>query len=71
LEKEEKLGMTSNGLLSKQMKTLLNMELVSKAAPINKPNDNRKARYEITDNLLRFFYAYVYSNKSALSESEK
>lgn len=65
-EIEEKLDMTSNGLLSKQMKTLLNMELVSKAAPINKPNDSRKARYEITDNLLRFFYAYVYSNKSAL-----
>ncbi len=65
-EIEEKLGMTSNGLLSKQMKTLLNMELVSKTAPINKPNDNRKTRYEITDNLLRFFYAYVYNNKSAL-----
>ncbi|MCD7765408.1 MAG: AAA family ATPase [Lachnospiraceae bacterium] len=65
-EIEEKLDMTSNGLLSKQMKTLLNMELVSKVAPINKPNDSRKTRYEITDNLLRFFYAYVYSNKSAL-----
>ncbi len=65
-EIEEKLNMTSNGLLSKQMKTLLNMELVSRVAPINKPNDNRKARYEITDNLLRFFYTYVYSNKSAL-----
>ncbi|MCD7842605.1 MAG: AAA family ATPase [Lachnospiraceae bacterium] len=65
-EIEEKLDMPSNGLLSKQMKTLLNMELVSKAAPINKLNDNRKTRYEITDNLLRFFQAYVYSNKSAL-----
>lgn len=65
-EIEEKLNMASNGLLSKQMKTLLNMELVSKAAPINKQNDNRKLRYEITDNLLRFFYAYVYNNKSAL-----
>ncbi|MCD8150179.1 MAG: AAA family ATPase [Clostridiales bacterium] len=65
-EIEEKLNMTSNGLLSKQMKTLLNMELVSRVVPINKPNDHRKARYEITDNLLRFFYTYVYSNKSAL-----
>ncbi len=65
-EIEERLNMTSNGLLSKQMNTLLNMELVSKVAPINKANDSRKARYEITDNLLRFFYTYVYSNKSAL-----
>ncbi len=65
-EIQSKLKMDGNGLLSKQMKVLLNMELVSKVAPINKPDDKRKMRYEITDNLLRFFYTYVYSNKSAL-----
>ena len=42
------------------------MELVSKVAPINKLNNNKMVRYELTDNLLRFFYTYVYSNKSAL-----
>lgn len=65
-EIESKLSMDGNGLLSKQLKVLLNMELVSKVAPINKPNNNKMARYELTDNLLRFFYTYVYSNKSAL-----
>lgn len=65
-EIESKLSMEGNGLLSKQLKILLNMELISKVAPINKPNDNKKIRYEMTDNLLRFFFTYVYNNKSAL-----
>ena len=65
-EIESKLSMEGNGLLSKQLKVLLNMELISKFAPINKPNDNKKLRYEMTDNLLRFFFTYVYNNKSAL-----
>lgn len=65
-EIESKLSMEGNGLLSKQLKVLLNMELISKVAPINKPNDNKKVRYEMTDNLLRFFFTYVYNNKSAL-----
>lgn len=63
---EVKLSMDGNGLLSKQLKVLLNMELISKVAPINKPSNNKMVRYELTDNLLRFFYTYVYSNKSAL-----
>ncbi len=58
--------MSANGNLSKQMNILIDMELVSKIAPINRPDDNKKLRYEITDNLLRFFYAYIYGNKSAL-----
>lgn len=65
-EIESKLSMEGNGLLSKQLRILLNMELISKVAPINKPNDNKKVRYEMTDNLLRFFFTYVYNNKSAL-----
>ncbi len=65
-EIQSKLSMSANGNLSKQMNILMDMELVSKITPINRPDDNKKLRYEITDNLLRFFYAYVYANKSAL-----
>ncbi len=65
-EIESKLSMEENGLLAKQLNILLNMELVSKVAPINKANDNKKIRYEMTDNLLRFFFTYIYNNKSAL-----
>ena len=65
-EIEGKLGLTNNGLLSKQLKTLLDMDMVSKVYPINKEDDNKKVSYEMTDNLLRFWYTYVYKNKSAL-----
>lgn len=65
-EIESKLGLTNNGLLSKQLKTLLDMDMVSKVYPINKEDDNKKVSYAMTDNLLRFWYTYVYKNKSAL-----
>ena len=65
-EIESKLGMKNNGLLSKQLASLLRMEIVTKTFPINKPDDNKKCAYEVNDNLLRFYYAYVYKNKSAL-----
>jgi len=65
-EIENKLGMKNNGLLSKQIASLLRMEIVTKTFPINKPDDNKKCAYEVNDNLLRFYYSYVYKNKSAL-----
>lgn len=65
-EIESKLKMKSNGLLSKQLATLTSMEIISKTYPINKPDDNKKISYEINDNLLRFYYAFIYKNKSAL-----
>ena len=65
-EIESKLGMKNNGLLSKQLASLLRMEIVTKTFPINKPDDTKKCAYEVNDNLLRFYYSYVYKNKSAL-----
>ena len=65
-EIEGKLSMKSNGLLSKNLETLLKMELLSKVYTINKSDDDKKSMYELSDNVLRFWYAYVYKNKSAL-----
>lgn len=65
-EIESKLKMKNNGLLSKQLVSLLRMEIVTKTYPINKQDDNKKCAYEVNDNLLRFYYSYVYKNKSAL-----
>lgn len=65
-EIEGKLSMKSNGLLSKNLETLLKMELLSKVYPINKGDDDKKSMYELSDNVLRFWYTYVYKNKSAL-----
>lgn len=65
-EIENKLGLSNNGLLSKQLKNLLDMGMIAKVYPINKEDDNKKVSYELTDNLLRFWYTYVYRNKGAL-----
>ena len=65
-EIESKLKMKNNGLLSKQLSALTGMEIISKAFPINKKDDNKKISYEINDNLLRFYYAFIYKNRSAL-----
>ena len=65
-ELETRLYANSTGNLAKQLKSLTAIELVRQVAPINKANDAKKKAYEISDNLLRFFYAYVYPNQSAL-----
>ena len=65
-EIESKLGFSNNGLLSKQLKNLLAMDMIAKVFPINRANDNKKVTYELTDNLMRFWYTYVYHNKGAL-----
>lgn len=38
---ESRLGLTNNGLLSKQIKTLINMDMVSKVYSINMEDDNK------------------------------
>lgn len=65
-EIEEKLNLKNNGNLAKQLSALENMEIISKTYPINKPTDKKKIYYEVKDNLLRFYYTYIYKNKSAL-----
>lgn len=65
-ELESRLDMNSTGKLAKQLKALTAMELVCQRAPINRERDAKKKYYEINDNLMRFYYAYVYPNKSAL-----
>lgn len=65
-EIESRLGLKSNGNLSKQLSALEDMEIVAKVYPINKYEDKKKATYEVRDNLLRFYYAFIYKNKSAL-----
>lgn len=65
-EIESRLGIKANGNLSKQLSSLEDMEIITKVHPINKPMDKKKSYYEVRDNLLRFYYAFIYKNKSAL-----
>lgn len=62
------LDMNDSGLLDKQLKNLLSMETVEKLFPINKPNDKKKQFYEIKDNLLRFYFTFIFANEALISK---
>lgn len=62
------LGNEDTGLLDKQLKNLLNMETLAKTFPINKAGDKKKQFYEIKDNLLRFYFTYVFSNDALIDK---
>ena len=66
-ELEEILDRNKTGLLSKMLKPLLEMQLIKKDAPINKLNDSKKSKYEINDNLLRFYFKYVLPSELLLN----
>lgn len=61
------LGTSENGLLDKQLKILLDMETIKKYEPINKPNDKKKQFYEIVDNLMRFYFAFIFGNSGTIT----
>jgi len=63
---EDRLDMKKTGNLAKQLKTLMDLEIIHRNAPINRLEDSKKYTYEINDNLLRFYFTYVYRNGSAL-----
>lgn len=64
---EELLGYEHNGLLSKQLELLMDMEFIEKNEPINKIGDKKKATYFIKNNALRFYFTFVYGKSNTLS----
>lgn len=60
------LNEKDNGYLDKQIKNLIKMETISKLNPINKKNDKKKTFYEINDNLMRFYFAFVFNNTNLI-----
>lgn len=65
-EIEDKLDVKKTGNLSKQIKSLIDLEIIARNSPINKIGDNKKSTFEINDNLLRFYFTFIYKNASAL-----
>ena len=57
---------SSSPALSEVLKKLMMMELVEKTAPINDPNNKKRAGYHIKDNLSRFYYRYLFRYASQL-----
>ena len=65
-ELEDRLDGNKTGNLSKQLSKLIALDIIHRNLPFNHPNDAKKATYEINENLIRFFFTYVYRNRSAL-----
>ena len=65
-ELEKLLDKEQTGKINVSLKSLIELKLVSKVFPINKPNDSKKSFYEIKDNAIRFFYTFIYNYKSNL-----
>ena len=58
----ELTGQKYNGLLDKQLNILSSLGLIRKTYPINRKIDRKKVLYEISDNLLRFYFRFIYPN---------
>ena len=66
-EIRDALSVHDNGLLDKQLKILLDMEIIQKTEPINRLNDRRKQFYELQDNLLRFYFTFIFGTAGMIS----
>ncbi len=61
------IGGSETGLLDKQLKILLDMETIKKTEPINRKNDKKKQFYEITDNLMRFYFTFIFGSAGTIA----
>lgn len=66
-EIESDSGIKKNGNLNKNLQTLINLDVLERRYPINKPDDAKKVLYEIKDNLMRFYYTYLFRNRNAFA----
>lgn len=65
-ELEDILDKERTGNLSKMIKPILDIGLIKKEYPINKMNSDKRATYLINDNIIRFYYTYIFSHKYLL-----
>jgi len=65
-EIRDRLVNNETGLLDKQLKILLDMETIQKTEPINRRNDKKKQFYEITDNMMRFYFTFIFGKAGTI-----
>ncbi len=66
-EIRDRIANSETGLLDKQLKILLDMETIQKTEPINRRNDNKKQFYEIVDNLMRFYFTFIFGKAGTIA----
>ena len=69
-ELEDVIGKDAGGVLNKELRKLVELEIISKTVPINK-NDRKKTFYEISDPLVRFYFTYIYPGPAILMNNPK
>lgn len=66
-EIENQCHIVTSGLLDKRLKKLLELDIIEVRYLIGKDNDKRKKYYQIKDNLLKFYYAFVFRQDNRIS----
>ena len=65
-EIKDRLDPANTVNLAKQLEKFINNESIRKVRPINKKNEKKRTFYTISDNLIRFYFRYVYPNRRQL-----
>lgn len=50
---------------------LIEMNMLKKVTPINQKNNTKKMRFEFSDNLIHFYYRYLFSNPYSINRRNK
>ena len=66
-EIRDKIISSETGLLDKLLKILLDMETIQKTEPINRRNDKKKQFYKIVDNLMRFYFTFIFGRAGTIA----
>ncbi len=66
-EIRDRIVTSETGLLDKQLKILLDMETIQKTDPINRRSDKKKQFYEIVDNLMRFYFTFIFGKAGTIA----
>ena len=66
-EIESQAHISTSGLLDKRLKKLLDLDIIEVKYLIGKGENSKKKYYEIKDNLLKFYYAYVFRQESKIA----
>ncbi len=63
-EIENLMSLDVSGTLDRILKRLVTMGILDKKTPINRKDDRKKTFYEIHDNLVRFYFTYIYGRRT-------
>ena len=64
-EIEDVVGRDASGVLAGELRKLVDLDVITRTVPINK-SSRSKVFYEISDPVIRFYFAYIYPNPALL-----